>query len=187
MVELCENALALYQQCISEGVMGYLQKQARLKVRRSIYTAQVVIWLMIVQRLQPRGTLATGVGALLAGAADRLLSDCERVRQRRISRRTGGYSRARKRLPGLLCKQVVQELVTRLRQILHPAQTRQLMFWTVPRWSWKLVLGCKKPVHQHKTSTDVRIGRCCVSLSCMSWKRAWPGSRSGGRCTAGRR
>jgi putative transposase len=94
-----------------------------LKVRRSIYTAQVVIWLMVVQRLQPRGTLATGVEALLAGAADLLLSDSERARQKRISRRTGGYSRARKRLPRLLCKQVVQELVTRLRQILNPSNT----------------------------------------------------------------
>ena len=122
MSELCENALALYQQCISKAVVEYLQKQARVKVRRSVYTAQVVIWLMIVQRLQPRGTLATGVEALLAGAADRLLSACERARQKRISRRTGGYSRARKRLPRLLCQQVVQELVTRLGQILNPAE-----------------------------------------------------------------
>ena len=84
MSELLQDALALYQQCISNSVVDYLQKQARLKVRRSIYTAQVVIWLMIVQRLQPRGTLATGVEALLAGAADLLLSDCERTRQKRI-------------------------------------------------------------------------------------------------------
>ena len=124
MNELCENALGLYQQCISKSVVEYLQKQARLRLSRSIYTAQVVIWLMIVQRLQPRGTLSTGVEALLAGAADLLLSDCARARQKRISRRTGGYSRARKRLPRLLCKQVVQELVTRLRQILNPTEGR---------------------------------------------------------------
>jgi DDE family transposase len=124
MDELCENALGLYRQCISTGVVEYLQKQSRLKVRRSIYTAQVVIWLMIIQRLQPRRTLASTVEALLAGAADRLLSGCERARQKRISRRTGGYSRARKRLPRLLCKQVVQELITRLRQILNAGQRR---------------------------------------------------------------
>jgi len=34
---------------------GLLLQQAQMKVRRSIYTAQVVIWLMILQRLQPRG------------------------------------------------------------------------------------------------------------------------------------
>ena len=80
---------------------------------------------MIVQRLQPGGTLATTVEALLAGAANLLLSDCERARQKRISRHTGGHSRARKRLP-LLCKQVVQELVTRLRQILNSGEAQQV-------------------------------------------------------------
>jgi hypothetical protein len=102
----------------------YLQKQARVKIRRSIYTAQVVIWLMILQRLQPRGTLATGVEALLAGAADLLLSRCGRAQQKRISRRTGGYSHARQRLPKLLCRQVATELVTRLREILDPGASR---------------------------------------------------------------
>lgn len=110
----------MYQRCISQGVVEYLQRQAGVKVRRSIYTAGVVIWLMILQRLQAAGTLATAVEALLEGAADGLLSGCERARQKRISRRTGGFSHARQRLPKLLCKQVTSELVTRLREILNP-------------------------------------------------------------------
>lgn len=91
-----------------------------MKIRRCLYTAQVVIWLMIVQRLQPKGTLATGVEALLTGAADGLLSGCGRARQPRASRRTGGYSHGRQRLPKRLCWQVMQELVLRLREILMP-------------------------------------------------------------------
>jgi putative transposase len=124
MDQTCEDAFGLYQRCISSGVVEYLQKQAKMKVRRSIYTAQVVMWLMILQRLQPRGTLASGVEALLAGAADWLLSRCGRAQQKRISRRTGGYSHARRRLPKLLCRQVAAELVTRLREILNPAGVR---------------------------------------------------------------
>lgn len=120
MGQTCEDALALYLRCISSGVVEYLQRQARMKMRRSIYTPPVVIWLMILQWLQPRGTLATSVEALLAGAADPLLSRCRRAQQKRISRRTGGFSQARQRLPKLLCKQVANELVTRLREILHP-------------------------------------------------------------------
>jgi putative transposase len=122
MDETCQDAFSLYRRCISSGVIEYLQKQAGVKVRRSIYTTAVVMWLMMVQRLQPGGTLATGVEALLLGAADGLLSGCERARQKRISRRTGGYSHARQRLPKLLCRQVTRELVQRLREILHPAE-----------------------------------------------------------------
>jgi hypothetical protein len=119
-----DDAFGLYQRCISSGVVEYLQKQAQVKIRRSIYTAQVVIWLMILRRLQPKGTLATSVESLLAGEADGLLSGCRRARQKRISRRTGGYSHARQRLPKRLCWQVMTELVLRLREILNPGGGR---------------------------------------------------------------
>ena len=115
-----EDAFGLYQRCISMGVVEYWQRQAKIKVRRSIYTAQVVIWLMILQRLQPNGTLATSVETLLEGASDWLLSSCARAQQKRISRRTGGYSHARQRLPKRLCWQVMTELVLRLREMLNP-------------------------------------------------------------------
>jgi hypothetical protein len=114
------EAFELFQRCVSSGVVEYWQKQARLKFRRCIYTSQVVIWLMILQRLQPRGTLATGVEALLAGAADGLLSPGGQVRRKRPSARTGGYSHARQRLPKQLCWQVMRELVLRLRERLMP-------------------------------------------------------------------
>jgi hypothetical protein len=91
----------------------------RRKTRRSIYIAPVVIWMMIWQRLQQRGTLSGSVEALLSGAADGLLGPCDRAQQKRISRRTGGYSHGRQRLPKLLCKQVLAELTTRLRDILN--------------------------------------------------------------------
>ncbi len=119
-----EDALALFQRCISSGVVEYWQKQARMKIRQCVYSPAVVIWLMILQRLQPRGTLATGVEALLTGAADRLLSDCGRARRQRSSHHTGGYSEARKRLPKRLCWQVVRELVLRLREMLMPGGGR---------------------------------------------------------------
>jgi hypothetical protein len=116
----CVDALELYQRCLSSAVVEYWLKQLRVKRRRSVYTAQVVMWLMIRQHLQARGTLATAVEALSVGAADALLSQGGRVRRERISRRTGGYSHARQRLPKLFCKRVIQELILRLRQILNP-------------------------------------------------------------------
>jgi len=113
-----EDVMGLYRRTVV-GVIELLQKQMKLKVRRSIFTAQVVIWLMIRQRLQAHGTLSSSVEALVSGAADGLLSGCARARERRISHRTGGYSHARQRLPRLLCRQVLAELITRLREILH--------------------------------------------------------------------
>jgi len=115
--------MGLYQRCLA-GVIEYLQKQMKVKVRRSVFTAQIVIWLMIRQRLQPRGTLASGVESLISGEADWLLSGCKRVREKRFSHRTGGYSHARQRLPQLLCRQVLAELLSRLRDILNPGGAR---------------------------------------------------------------
>jgi hypothetical protein len=74
---------------------------------------------MMLQRLQGRGTLASAVQLLQQGAADPLLVQCRRVRQKRISCRTGGYCQARQRLPKLLCRQVSQEIVEQLRAVLN--------------------------------------------------------------------
>lgn len=119
MEQQWEDALGLYQRCITREVMEYLQKQACIKVRRRIYTLQVVLWLMIRQHLHRHGTLATSVQGLLEGAADPLLSGCQDARQKRISSRTGGYSHARQKVPKLLCKQVLAELNVRLREIMR--------------------------------------------------------------------
>jgi len=118
MDQTCEDACALFQRCISSGAIEYWQKQAQMKIRQCVYSSAVVIWLMILQRLQPNGTLASGVEALLAGAADGWLSRCGRRRQKGTSHRTGGFSHARQRLPKALCWQVVRELILRLREML---------------------------------------------------------------------
>ncbi len=117
--------MGLYQRCISSAVVECLQKQMRVKTRDCVYTAAVVIWMMIHQWLQPKGTLSTSVEMLSAGAADPLLSCGARLRRKCISRRTGGYSHARQRLPKLLCKKVTKELILRLREILNPEGKRR--------------------------------------------------------------
>jgi hypothetical protein len=116
------SILALYQQIVCSGLIQYLQQQAELKVRRGIYGPAVVLWLMMLQRLHQRGTILSAVQLLLAGAAEPLLVDCQRVRQKRISPRTGGYCQARQKLPKLLCRQVSEEIVERLRQMLNSSQ-----------------------------------------------------------------
>jgi hypothetical protein len=114
------SILDLYQRTVSVGVLQYLQQQAGMKIRRGVYGAQVVLWLMMLQRLQVGGTLASAVQLLIQGAAAPLLQNCKRVRRRRISARTGGYCQARQKLPKLLCRQVTQEILEQLRKVLRP-------------------------------------------------------------------
>ena len=116
------SILDLYQEIVCRGLIQYLQKQAGMRLRRGIYGPAVVLWLMMLQRLNRRGTLMSAVHLLMEGAAEPLLADCTRVRQQRISCRTGGYCQARQKLPKLLCRQVSEEIVERLRQVLNASQ-----------------------------------------------------------------
>lgn len=112
------NILDLYQRVLSAGVLEYLQKQTGKKIRRGVYSAQVVLWLMILQRLHPLGTLAAAVQLLIQGAAGPFLKNCRRVQKKRISARTGGYCQARQKLPKALCRQVGREMIEQLRKML---------------------------------------------------------------------
>ncbi len=112
------NILDLYQRVLSAGVLEYFQKQTGMKIRRGVYSAQVVLWLMMLQRLHPVGTLAAAVQLLIQGAAGPLLQNCRRVKRKRISARTGGYCQARQKLPARLCRQVGREMIEQLRKML---------------------------------------------------------------------
>lgn len=105
----------LYQQLAPAGLFRLLQREIGCKVRAGIYTARVVIWMMVLQRLQPGGTLASSVAQLVDGRFDPLLSQCKRVRERKVGLSTGGYCQARQRLPKLLVSRSMDELLERLR------------------------------------------------------------------------
>jgi hypothetical protein len=120
------SLLALYLRIVNAGVVEYLQSQAGMRLKRGIYCTQVVLWLMMLQRLQGRGTVASAVQMLIAGAADPLLTGCRRVCQKRISSRTGGYCQARQKLPNLVCRQVSQEIVEQLREMLLSKEPESL-------------------------------------------------------------
>lgn len=105
----------LYGQVAPAELFRLLQRQMGVKVRNGIYSARLVIWMMINQRLQARGTLASSVEQLVQGRFDPLLSQCKRAREKKIGLSTGGYCRARQHLPKLLVSRSMDELVERLR------------------------------------------------------------------------
>jgi hypothetical protein len=153
-----QTVLCLYLQIVSSPLLQYLQKEAGMKVRRGIYCARVVLWLMILQRLQRGATLTSAVQLLIQGAAGGLLQDCHRVRLGRISARTGGYCQARLKLPKLLFRQVMEEIIEQLRQILSrdvPGQRNVFLLdgSTVELEHCRELLGCYPPAtNQHGRS-----------------------------------
>lgn len=94
------SVLELYGRwVVSSGVLDRVQKELGIPSRRGIYSLVVVLWLMIWQRLQPRGTMSHAVRQLVQGAGRSLLSPCKRVREGRISTGREAIARASKRCP----------------------------------------------------------------------------------------
>ena len=86
--------------------------------RSQIYTLPVVIAMMLLQRLNERGTQQEAVHQVVTGGLDDLLGNCERIRTGRISTNTGGYARACRRIEvGVVekaCDRLLEELSKRV-------------------------------------------------------------------------
>lgn len=86
--------------------------------RTQIYTLPVVVAMMLLQRLNERGTQQEAVHQVAAGRLDHLLADCKRVQAGKISSNTGGYARACGRIGvGVMekaCDQILAELSKRI-------------------------------------------------------------------------
>lgn len=107
--------LNLYAQIAPGMLFSVLQRGLGVSKHDGIYTPRVVIWMMIQQRLDARGTLESTVAQLALGHFDPLLSQCKRARERHIGLGTAGYCQARQNLPKMLMDRAVEEIVQRLR------------------------------------------------------------------------
>ena len=86
---------------------------------RGIYSLAVVVWLMMWQRLDGRGSLTAAVQQVVQGILGDLVPPEKRVVEQRVSSNTGALSRARKRLP----REVVVAVCDRIfEQLMEPAQ-----------------------------------------------------------------
>jgi putative transposase len=112
----------LYQKIVCDGVLDHVQELEQREFRQRIYNLPVVIWLMMLQRLTC-GSLASAVQEVINGSVEPLLGGRGRSKRHNVSCRTGGYSRARKRLPSVLCERVAHDIVERLRQVLNTGES----------------------------------------------------------------
>jgi len=93
-----------------------------------IFTLPVTTWLMILQRLSQKGTLATAVTELLHGNGRQLLESCKQVREDRISANTGAYSQARQRVPVEAVRRVAERTFEQLHRISPQETLRDRLF-----------------------------------------------------------
>jgi hypothetical protein len=103
----------LFGKVISPQFFDELRERLGLHAQ-GIYTLSVVVWLMMWQRLDGRGTLAMAVQQVVQGLLGALLPRDKRVRERRVSSNTGALSRARKRMPLEVAEVVCDEVFTKL-------------------------------------------------------------------------
>lgn len=92
------SAMRLLKQLLPEDYVEDLQMNHGMN-RLCVYSPYMVVWMMTYQRLQKGATFEEAVQEMLEGESANELSDCKKVRSGNISRRTGAYSHARKRLP----------------------------------------------------------------------------------------
>jgi hypothetical protein len=80
----------------------------------AVYTNGLVIWMMVLQRMTPEGTLESSVKQLLDSGSS-LLPKNKRVLEKTLSPNTAAFSKARKRVPleavEWLCDQVASSLI----------------------------------------------------------------------------
>jgi hypothetical protein len=94
------SVLILYLRLAPITFFAGLMSHSRKRRNRCVFSLPVVIWLMIFQRLQTKGTLAVAVQQVICGLPPDLNPQmCKRQRKRDISSNTGGYNQARQKLP----------------------------------------------------------------------------------------
>jgi len=116
------DVLTLFLQLLPATFFCAALVQAKVRENNRVYNSAVVVWLMILQRLQPQGTLESAVLELLRGLPSSFWPQpCKRVAEAgaagggRLSQETGAYNKARHKLSRSVvkqcCDQVFRELI----------------------------------------------------------------------------
>jgi hypothetical protein len=110
------GAFERYRELVPEKVVAGMMEGQTAFSRHGPLSPRIVIWLMIFQRLDVRGTLSAAICHLLTGPARTLVRQAEGIRQLRLSANTSAYSQARCKLPLTVARQVSQLLFEALQE-----------------------------------------------------------------------
>jgi hypothetical protein len=93
----------------------------------AIYTASVVLWLLVYQRLNHNCSLQEAVKHLLQTASE-LCEDNKRIREQTLSARTGSYSEARQRLTPEVTRWFADAVSTSIIETVQPSHGNRRVF-----------------------------------------------------------
>ena len=106
------DTLALFQAALPSEFFEQQRQAAGQRPEKGIYTAAIVVLLMILQRLLPgKATLHGVVQQVLSGSLKRVLPQHKRIAEGTVSGNPGAFSRARCRLPKLVVEMAADQVV----------------------------------------------------------------------------
>lgn len=117
------DVLPLFQQLLPASFLQQLLKQSGIRQNNRVYNFPVVLWLLIVQRLQGGASLESAVLTLLRGLpASFWPRPCQRLQDlqqgKPLSSYSGAYNQARQALPLTVvkqsCDQIFEQLTSQL-------------------------------------------------------------------------
>jgi hypothetical protein len=108
--------MELFNEAVPEAFFAQLERELKLSARQRIFSLPLVVWLMISQRLGPKGTLSTAVQRVVQQQPQVLLSNHKRIREGTVSCHTGAYSDARQAMPVVVAKKVADRVLDHLLQ-----------------------------------------------------------------------
>jgi hypothetical protein len=111
-----DGAFQRYQQAVPQRRVEILLQGHTSFSRQGRLSAWVAIWLIIFQRLHPKGTLAVAVRELLTGSVGAFVQGAKGESRGPLSANTSAYSQARSRLPLEVVEQVSDLIFESLHQ-----------------------------------------------------------------------
>ena len=104
------GVLDLFCKAVSDEFLRQLKKDLKLSKRQCIYDLPLVMWLMMVQRWDGKGTLSTAVQQVVEQRPAMLLGKHKRIREGTVKVHTGAYSDARHKMPVAATEKVADRL-----------------------------------------------------------------------------
>ena len=106
--------LGIYRAAVPREFFEDLRRQAQLRAEGGVFVTAVVVWLMMWQRLTPKGTLSAAVQEVLENRPEALLRPHKRRTEETLSSESAAYCKAR----GRLKKEVAEQVSDRIFQYL---------------------------------------------------------------------